>query len=68
MNTELQTYARKTLKEGLALCTEAQQHFFKRMYAHGDLELPINDVVDNLEVDKLDWAMQQVQETLDKQK
>lgn len=66
MNKELQDYAREKLKKGLANCTEGQQTMFKRMYAKGNLEKPINDVVDDIPADKLSWAMSQVQRTLDK--
>lgn len=66
MNEQIESFARNTLKQGLMECTEGQQLLFKRMYAHGNLEMPINDVVDSMETEKLDWAMQQVQRTLDK--
>jgi hypothetical protein len=68
MNKQLEAYARKMLKEGLAQCTKDQQILFKRMYAGPpgtNLGIDINMVVDEMEVDKLDWAMQQVQKTLD---
>lgn len=68
MNNQLQTYARATLKEGLAKCTEDEQLFFKRMYSHDNLELPIDEVVDNMGTEKLDWAMEQVQKTVEKSK
>ncbi len=64
MNKQLQDYARRTLKEGLAQCSDKSQLLFKRMYSFEDLEKSINDVVDMMEVEKLDWAMQQVQRTL----
>jgi len=79
MNTELQKFARTTLKDELSKCTEAQQLIFKRMYipwaleiinenrrlTEEELAMPINDLVDKMPEDKLDWAMQQVQRTLD---
>jgi hypothetical protein len=64
MNKELSRFARQQLKEGLALCSEGQQLIFKRMYSHKNLELPINDVVDAMPDDKLDWAMTQVARTI----
>jgi hypothetical protein len=64
MNAQLQEFARNTLKEGLAQCSPDQQMVFKRMYAHGALDMPINQVVDRLSESKLDWAMQQIQNTL----
>lgn len=66
MNEQLQKYARDTLKQGLSKCTLAEQTMFKRMYARGKLETPIEEVVDKLEEDKLDWAMQQITNTLRK--
>lgn len=66
MNKQLQAFARTELKEGLARLPEKQQLFFKRLYSHQNLEANINDVVNAMPVDKLDWAMQQVQRSLDK--
>jgi len=66
MNNELQAFARASLKDGLSKCTEGNQLMFKRMYSPKDLDKSICDVVDSMPVDKLDWAMQQVQRTLDK--
>ena len=66
MNNQMQEFARSTLKDGLAQCTENQQFLFKRMYAHGKVEIPINAVIDQMPDDKLDWAMQQVEGTLKK--
>ncbi len=66
MNKSLRIYARKELKESLNRCTSAQQTLFKRMYAHGNLNASIEDVIDNMEAEKLDRAMTQVQNTLNK--
>lgn len=65
MNDEIQGFARNSLKEGLALCTDAQVHLFKRMYSHDNLDLDIGEVVDNMPEEKLDNAMLQVQRTID---
>lgn len=65
MNDQLQNYARSALKEGLAQCTDGEQLLFKRMYSHGNLDLPIDKVVDLMPSDRLDWAMEQVQKTTD---
>ena len=64
MNNTLSLFAREKLKQELQKCTDAQIHLFKRMYSHNNLELPINEVVDNMPNEKLDWAMQQVERTL----
>ena len=66
MNEQLQAFARDSLKEGLSKCTEPQRHLFKQMYSHKNLDKPIDQVVDDMPEDKLDWAMQQVEATLRK--
>ncbi len=66
MNEDLQNYARAKIKSGLAQCSEREQKMFKRMYSHDDLTLEINDVVDGMTPEKLDWAMQQIARTLEK--
>lgn len=66
MNDQLQLYAREKLKDNLVKCTEGQQLLFKRMYANGNFDQSITDVVDNMKAEKLDWAMQQVERTIDK--
>ena len=74
MNNQLQDFARATLKDGLAKLPEANQRTFKLMYARDGgkrsvdaaVAMPINDVVDCMPPDRLDWAMQQVQASLDK--
>jgi hypothetical protein len=64
MNAQLQAFARKYLKDGLAKLSEEEQMVFKRMYSYNNLELPIDKVVDNMPEGKLDWAMQQVENTI----
>jgi hypothetical protein len=66
MNKTLSQYARQQLKEGLAKCSEKQQDLFKRMYSHQHLDWSIEQCVDAMPDDKLDWAMQQVERTLAK--
>lgn len=66
MNIELELYARESLKESLKKCNEAQIKLFKRMYSYDNLGRSIEDVVDNIPSEKLDWAMQQVSRTLNK--
>ena len=64
MNSELEAFARITLQDNLAQCTEGQRLTFKRMYSHLDLDKDIDQVVEEMSVEKLDWAMQQVQRTV----
>lgn len=79
MNSQIEKFAREQLKEGLALCTDKEQEIFKCMYIpKKSMDKPpdedtlrtttINDVVDQMESSKLDWAMTQVDKTLDKKK
>jgi len=58
-------FARDFLKEGLAKLPNENFLFFKRMYDQ-DLNKSIDEVVDSLPFDKLDWAMIQVQNSVDK--
>ncbi len=79
MNDALKAFARQTLKDGLARCTGGQQVVFKLMYSeptdprHRTSEVvarikaaDIEDVVDGIPDEKLDWAMEQVEATLAK--
>ena len=66
MNATLQAFARQTIKNGLKKCNSHEQLVFKRMYANGNLETPIDKVVDNMAAEKLDWAMEQVARTIGK--
>ncbi len=58
---------REELIAALRKCSERQQHRFKQMYAFGRLNDPMEAVINDMPDDKLDWAMEQVQKTLDKQ-
>lgn len=66
MNETIKNLAKKKLKELLAECTEEQQLMFKRMYCHKNLEFSINEAVEQMADDKIDWAMTQVERTLQK--
>lgn len=65
-NETLIKAGRNILKELLAQCTEGQQMMFKKMYSPKNLELPINDAVDKMNPDKIDWAISQCENTLKK--
>ena len=66
MNEQLENFARNELKVGLNQLPESWQLTFKRMYAHKNLTMPIDEVVDKMGVEKLDWAMEQVRRSLEK--
>lgn len=57
---------RQELVAGLLKTTEAQQVFFRRMYSPKDLAKPLDQVVEGIERGRLGWALQQVQNTLDR--
>jgi hypothetical protein len=67
-NQTLINAAKTILKDLLHQCTEGQQLQFKRMYYHKNLELPIDDVVDLMDVECMDWAITQCEYTLEKTK
>lgn len=64
MNEELSTFARNFLKENLVKCTEGEITVFKQMYSPVVPDRSINDVIDNMPDEKLDWAISQVKNTL----
>ena len=66
MNEMLQKYARCYLKNNLIKLSQGNRDLFKRMYGKGKMDLSIEDVVDKMPADKLDWAMCQVKNTLKK--
>ena len=74
MNKQLQDFARAELKTGLAELPEENRRTFKLMYARDNgkrsvvdaVAMPLNDVVDLMPPEQLDWAMQQVKASLDK--
>lgn len=66
MNHILEEFTREALKHDLAKLPSNQQHVFKRMYSHTNLDANINAVVDDMEIDNLDWALQQVRNSLKK--
>ena len=66
MNEELSTFARNYLKENLVKLNEGQLNVFKQMYSPVNPDRTIDQVVDAMPEEKLDWAMSQVQNTLPK--
>jgi len=66
MEKSIEAFARGQLVIGLHKLTEPQVHMFKRMYHHKDLEADIETVIANMPEDKLDWALYQVNSTLEK--
>ena len=50
--------------------TDSQQHLFRRMYQDNEvnLEIPITDVILNMDIEKHGIALQQVKRTVEKHK
>lgn len=66
MNNKLKSFAREELKKGLSQLPDGWHRRFKQMYSPKNLDMDINDVVDKMPEEKLDWAMQQVENSLEK--
>lgn len=66
MNKSVEEFYRTEIKNGLHKLKDEAQDIFKRMYAHTHPTLTIDEVVDKLQVEHLDWALTQVHNTLKK--
>lgn len=64
--TKLKDEGRRILKELLPKCNEKQQLMFKRMYSHNNLNATIDEAVDNMDDSKIEWAIEQVERTIEK--
>lgn len=72
MNQQLQDFARSTLKAGLARLPPENLRVFALMYGRKNgkrsvedaVAMSPSDVVDEIPAEKLDWAMQQVERSL----
>jgi len=60
--------AKAELMEGLDQCTEEQQAFFIRLYGNSNPDKPLQLVVNDMDMNKVDRAMEQVAETIKKNK
>lgn len=66
-NETLEAFARSEILSGLNRLEEKNRTLFKRMYARGgDISIPIEDVVRDMPMAKLDTALSQVERTLEK--
>ena len=61
---KIEAFRRQELKNLLAQCTVEQRILFKRMYSHTNLEKDINSVVDVMPDAKINWAIQQCENTV----
>lgn len=57
---------RKMIINLLSKCTDGNISLFKKMYSHDNLDLPLTDIVNSIDISKLDHICLQIQNTLDK--
>lgn len=65
MNKKLEEFARSKILEGLLKLPRDNQLFFNKMYSHNKLDASPEEVSASMNVDKLDWAMTQLSNTLE---
>lgn len=66
MNELLKDSAKKILKELLLQCSHAEQDMFKRMYCPTHLEYTIDQAINQMDANRMDMAINQVQRTVNK--
>lgn len=66
MNELLKDSAKKILKELLLQCSHAEQLMFKRMYCSNHLEYSIDQAINQMDANRMDMALNQVQRTVNK--
>ena len=64
MDKTVVAFIREQIKKGLAQLEDTHRLRFNRMYSHENLEKPVNDVVDTIPEEKLNWALTQVENSL----
>jgi hypothetical protein len=60
----IEQFRRDTLLDLVNQCTEKQQLMFKRCFSHTDLEKPIDKIVADMPVGKLDSAITLCERTI----
>lgn len=68
MNIILENYARLFLHRNIAQLNNDHHHIFKKMYSPNNLDVDIDELIDKMDIKKLDWAMIQIKNSLDKLK
>ena len=66
MNETVITFIRNKIKEGLGKLSEEHKLTFNRMYSFENLDKDVNEVVDEMPEEKLDWALTQVENSMRK--
>lgn len=65
---DIADYRLSTLKRLFLETTEKQQQLFKRMYSHKDLTADIETIINKMPDNKIDWAIQQCERTVEMNK
>jgi hypothetical protein len=68
MNKTIEMFARRYIKDILSQYTSRQQDKFKRMYDFKNEYPELDQLVDNMSSEKLDWAMSQCERTVENNK
>lgn len=63
-NETLIKACKQILKDLLVQCSEPQFLLFKRMYCHKNLKATVDEAVDQMDADKIDWAVTQTEKTV----
>ncbi len=66
MNYTLEAFARAEIKKLLSECSTSEVRIFKKMYSPDNVLLNTNMVVDKMPPETLDWALTQVERTVEK--
>lgn len=74
MNKMLLSYGKEYLLENLPKCSEKAQNMFRAMYGRDNgkrsyedaMKMSLEEVISEMTEDRVDWAMSQVQNTLNK--
>jgi len=68
MNKEIEDFSRKLVLEKLEQVTDAQFIVFKRFYSSKNMEATKEQVAKNMNYEKIDWALTQLDNTITKNK
>lgn len=61
MNKTIEIFTRNEIKTQIHKLNDDCHTLFKRMYSNDGLSVPIDIVIDQMPVEKLDWALSQIQ-------
>lgn len=65
-NVSLINSGREILKDLLVQCSNEQFTMFKRMYCHKNINASIDEAIDLINPEKIDWAITQCERTVKK--